>query len=212
MIELKVIVGSIRPERAADKVTPWITKRIENDGSFNLEILDLREWNLPLFQEYAGSVGDPSNPTYSEPIVKAWNEKMREAEALVIITPEYLHGMPGILKNALDTVFASFAFRNKPVGVISYSSGIAGGSRAIENLAHVAVEAELILLRNSVIIPFVNSAFDENSEPINQITDAAATVMLEDIKWWALVMNRARKEGELPPGSARLRSHLAAMK
>ena len=137
---------------------------------------------------------------------------MREAEALVIITPEYLHGMPGILKNALDTVFASFAFRNKPVGVISYSSGIAGGSRAIENLAHVAVEAELILLRNSVIIPFVNSAFDENSEPINQITDAAATVMLEDIKWWALVMNRARKEGELPPGSAQLRSHLAAMK
>lgn len=211
MINLKLIIGSTRPQRAADLVIPWIERRISDHGEMNLETLDLRDWQLPLFQEYAGSIGDPTDPTYSEPIVKQWNDKMREADAIVILTPEYLHAMPGILKNALDNVFMSFALRNKPVGVISYSGGIAGGSRAIENLAHVSIEAEMILLRNSVIIPFVSSAFDENSRPTNPMTEAAATVMLEDLAWWAKVLTQARANGQLAPGSARLRGIMAKM-
>lgn len=210
MINLKLIIGSTRQGRAADKVTPWIENRIRQHGEFNLETLDLREWKLPLFQEHPGSIGDPLNPTYSEPIIKTWNNKIREAEAIVILTPEYLHGMPGTLKNALDNVFMSFALRNKPVGVVSYSGGIAGGSRAIENLAHVSVEAEMILLRNSVIIPFVTNAFDENSKPTNFMTDAAATVMLDDLAWWSKILTKARASGELAPGSARIREIMAS--
>ena len=118
--------------------------------------------------------------------------------------------MPGLLKNALDNVFLSFAFRNKPVAAVSYSSGIAGGSRALENLAHAALEADMILLRNSVIIPFVESAFDGNGNPTNSATDAAATVMLEDLEWWSKLLAVARANGELPPGSLRLRSILAS--
>lgn len=211
MINLKIIVGSVRPSRAAERVLPWILNKTSFHGAFDVEVLDLREWKLPLFQEHAGSIGDFSNPTYSEPIIKSWNNKIHEADAILIITPEYLHGMPGILKNALDNVFASFAFRNKPTGVVSYSSGIAGGSRAIENLAHVAVEAEMILLRNSVIIPFVESAFNANEKPNSPMTEAAATVMLDDLEWWSTIMKRARKEGELPPGSARLRTIIAQL-
>lgn len=209
MIKLKIIVGSTRPTRAADKVTPWMMQRIINHGSFEPELLDLREWRLPPFQEHFGTIGDFSDPTYSDPIVREWNRKIREAEAFIIITPEYLHGMPGLLKNALDSVFASFAFRNKPAAAVSYSSGIAGGSRAIENLAHVAVEAELVLLRNTVLIPFVDAAFDESGSPNNLMTEAAATVMLDDLVWWSKVMNYARSEGELPPGSSRARAILA---
>lgn len=210
MINLKLIIGSTRPERAADKVIPWIENRIRQHGEFNLETLDLRDWKLPLFQEYSGSIGSPQNPTYSEPIVKSWNNKLREAEALVIVTPEYLHGMPGILKNALDNVFLSFALRNKPAGVVSYSGGIAGGSRAIENLVHVSVEAELILLRNSVMIPFVSKAFSEDSKPISPMTEAAATVMLDDLAWWSQILTKARASGELAPGSARIRAIMAS--
>jgi len=183
--------------------------KVSERGSFEAELLDLRDWDLPLFQEHPGSLGDPSDPTYSEPIVKAWNHKIREAQAILIITPEYLHGMPGLLKNVLDNVFASFAFRNKPVAAVAYSSGIAGGARAIENLAHVALEAELILLRNTVVIPFVDHAFADDGTAINSMTDAAATVMLEDLEWWSNVLNRARQSGQLPPGSARLRALMA---
>ncbi len=209
MINLKIIVGSRRPNRAADKVIPWVMNKVSERGSFEAELLDLRDWDLPLFQEHPGSLGDPSDPTYSEPIVKAWNHKIREAQAILIITPEYLHGMPGLLKNAMDNVFASFAFRNKPVAAVAYSTGIAGGARAIENLAHVALEAELILLRNTVIIPFVDHAFADDGTATNSMTDAAATVMLEDLEWWSNVLNTARQSGQLPPGSARLRALMA---
>ncbi len=209
MINLKIIVGSRRPNRAADKVIPWVMNKVSERGSFEAELLDLRDWDLPLFQEHPGSLGDPSDPTYSEPIVKAWNHKIREAQAILIITPEYLHGMPGLLNNAMDNVFASFAFRNKPVAAVAYSTGIAGGARAIENLAHVALEAELILLRNTVIIPFVDHAFADDGTATNSMTDAAATVMLEDLEWWSNVLNTARQSGQLPPGSARLRALMA---
>lgn len=206
MINLKIIVGSRRPNRAADRVLPWVIRRTSEYGSFQTEVLDLKDWNLPLFQEHLGSLGDISDPTYSDPIVRAWNQKIRESQAILIITPEYLHGMPGLLKNALDNIFASFAFRNKPVAAVAYSSGIAGGSRAIENLTNVALEAEMILLRNTVIIPFVEQAFDENGNPTSAMTEAAATVMLEDLAWWSNVLNDARAAGQLPPGSHRLRS------
>jgi NAD(P)H-dependent FMN reductase len=209
LTKLKLIVGSRRPNRAADLVIPWLTKKIESHSHFETEILDLKDWDLPLFQEHQGSIGDINDPTYSEPVVREWNRKIREAEAMLILTPEYLHGMPGLLKNALDNVFLSFAFRNKPVAAVSYSSGIAGGSRALENLAHVALEAEMILLRNTVIIPFVGSAFDDNGNPTNPTTDAAATVMLDDLEWWSKLLAGARANGELPPGSVRLRSILA---
>ena len=209
MINLKIIVGSRRPNRAADEVIPWVMNKVSERGSFEAELLDLRDWDLPLFQEHPGSLGDPSDPTYSQPIVKAWNHKIREAQAILIITPEYLHGMPGLLKNAMDNVFASFAFRNKPVAAVAYSTGIAGGARAIENLAHVALEAELILLRNTVIIPFVDHAFADDGTATNSMTDAAATVMLEDLEWWSNVLNTARQSGQLPPGSARLRALMA---
>lgn len=210
MIKLKVIIGSVRPTRAAEKVMPWLKKRLDEAGAFDVEILDLRDWPLPAFQEHSGSLGDLGNPSYSEPIVKQWNLKIKEAEAFLIVTPEYLHGMPGLLKNALDNVFASFALRNKPAAALSYSSGIAGGSRAIENLAHVAIEGEMILLRNTVIIPHIDQAFDESGSPINPMTDAAATVMIEDLKWWADVLTDARSKGQLPPGSGRVRAILAA--
>lgn len=208
MTNLKIIVGSIRPTRSADRVVPWITRRASSFGPFETEVLDLREWNLPLFQEHPGSIGDISDPIYSSPKVKDWNRKIKEAEAIIIVTPEYLHGMPGLLKNALDNVFVSWALRNKPVAAISYSTGIAGGSRAIENLAHVAIEAEMILLRNSVILPYVDKAFNEEGEPTNPLSDAAATIMLQDLEWWAKVLGSARKEGELPPASARLQAIL----
>src|SRR5271166_5460 len=105
MSKLKIIVGSTRPNRAADRVTPWVERRAREDGRFDVEILDLRDWALPLFQEHMGSIGDFSDPTYSDPVVRQWNRTLKEADAVLIVTAEYLHSVPGVLKNALDSVF-----------------------------------------------------------------------------------------------------------
>jgi NAD(P)H-dependent FMN reductase len=209
MSKLLVIVGSTRPGRAADLVLPWLTRKTAEHQAFDAEIVDLRDWPLPIFGEHMGTIGDFSDPTYSEPLVKAWNATIKAADAYVIVTPEYNHSIPGGLKNAIDTVWLSFGFRNKPVAFVGYSGGIAGGVRAIEHLAHVFVEADAVPLRSSVIIPAVHGAFDEQGEPVSPITNAAAGIMLDDLAWWSAALEKARAAGELPPGTFRLRAALA---
>jgi NAD(P)H-dependent FMN reductase len=115
-----------------------------------------------------------------------------------------------VLKNAIDSVWVSFAFRNKPLASVAYSGGIAGGVRAIEHLAHIAIETELVPLRNSVIIPKLDTAFGEDGEPADPITDVSMGILLDDLAWWASALGQARAGGELPPGVLRLRAALAA--
>ena len=161
-MKLQILVGSTRPTRAADKVVPWVLGRAAMHEAFETELLDLRDWQLPMFGEHMGSIGDPSDPTYSDPAVRRWNRKIAEADAYLVITPEYNHSLPGELKNAIDSVFVSFAFRNKPLAAVGYSGGVGGGIRAIEHLVQVAVEVEAVPLRSTVILPFVDKAFTED--------------------------------------------------
>jgi NAD(P)H-dependent FMN reductase len=210
MSKLQVIVGSTRPTRSADLVVPWVVSRASAHAGFDVEVIDLRDWPLPLFAEHMGTIGDFSDPTYSEPIVKSWNKKIKDADAYIIVTPEYNHSLPAVLKNAIDSVFVSFAFRNKPIAAVGYSAGISAGIRAIEHLAHVAIEAEAVPVRNTVVIPFVTTAFDEHGEPLNPAANVSLDVMLDDLAWWSLALETARSAGELIPGAFRARAATAA--
>jgi NAD(P)H-dependent FMN reductase len=203
MTKLQIIVGSTRPTRAAERVFPWIVDEAIRHGGFEVEVLDLRDWKLPFFQEHMGTIGDFANPTYSDPIVKAWNDKLREGDAYLIVTAEYNHSVPGQLKNAIDNVFVSFALRNKPIAFVGYSAGIAAGTRAVEHLALIAVEAEAVPLRNTVLIPFVASAFGEDGQPANPASTTALSIVLDDLAWWANALAHARAEGQLPPAAFR---------
>jgi NAD(P)H-dependent FMN reductase len=142
--------------------------------------------------------------------VKEWNNKIKGADAYLIVTPEYNHSVPGGLKNAIDSVWVSYGFRNKPVAFVSYAGGQAGGVRAIEHLAHVFVETESVPVRNSVVIPHVRDAFDADGQPENPLTNAAADIMLDDLAWWSVALEKARAGGELRPGSFRLQAAIAA--
>ena len=204
MLKLQVIVGSTRPERAADLVAPWVMRRARAQDGFTVEVLDLRDWPLPLFAENRQTIGNFADPTYSDPIVKRWNRKIAEGDAYLFITPEYNHSLPGVLKNAIDSVFLSFAFRNKPAAFIGYSGGISAGVRAVEHLALIAIEAEMVPLRNTVLIPQVAGAFGADAAPKNPMAETALTILLEDLAWWAGALQRARTAGQLPPAAARL--------
>jgi NAD(P)H-dependent FMN reductase len=211
MSKLLVIVGSTRPTRAADRVVPWVLAKAQAQGSFDVELADLRDWPLPIFGEHQGTLGDIADPTYSDPLVRAWNKKVKSADAFLIVTPEYNHSVPGGLKNALDTIWLSFGFRNKPVATVGYSAGIGGGIRAIEHLAHIFVETEAVPLRNATVIPFVNAAFDDQGQPVNPMTDASLKIMLDDLAWWSAALEKARGAGELVPGQLRARAAMMAL-
>jgi len=203
-LRLQIIVGSTRPTRLADTVAPWVARRAEAHGAFAVETIDLRDWPLPTFGEHLGTIGDFADPTYSAPVVKRWNAKIREGDAYLFVTPEYNHSIPGVLKNAIDSVFVSFGFRNKPAAAVGYSVGIAAGTRAVEHLALVLIETEAAPLRNSVLIPKVAEAFDDAGDPIDRATDAALQIVLDDLAWWGNALRAARAHGELLPGSFRM--------
>lgn len=208
---LKIITSTTRPGRSVERILPWLVERFSADERFDVEVLDLRDWKLPLFQETYETIGDPSDPTYSDPIVRAWNRKVAEGEAFVFVTAEYNHSVPGELKNAIDNVFVSNAFRNKPAAFVGYSVGPVGGARAVEHLAHIMIEAEAVALRNTVLIGNLGEAFDDDGRPRNVFTEAALRVMKDDLAWWADALGKARAEGQLPPGNARLMQEVAAL-
>lgn len=205
-LELKIIIGSTRPTRAADLVAPWVEAASRAHGAFAVEVLDLRDWPLPMFAEHAGTIGDFNDPTYSDPLIKRWNNTIKNGDAFVVITPEYNHSIPAVLKNALDTVWLSFGFRNKPVAAVGYTAGIGGAIRAVEHLAHIVVEAEAVPLRNTVLVPNVNAAFDESGAPTDPVSAAALGIALDDLAWWGRTLRSAREQGEHAPGVFRLRA------
>ena len=211
MSKLLVIMGSTRPTRAADRIVPWVLSQAQAHGGFEVELVDLRDWPLPFFAEHFGTIGDMADPTYSEPLVRAWNKKVKAADAFLVVTPEYNHSVPAALKNAIDSVWLSFGFRNKPVAALGYSAGIGGGIRSIEHLAQMCVEADAVPLRNATVIPIVNDAFDEEGSPVNPMTAASLTITLDDLAWWSSVLEKARAEGELVPGQLRARAAMAAI-
>jgi NAD(P)H-dependent FMN reductase len=209
-MKLQIIVGSTRQTRAADKVTPWIASRAARHPEFETEVLDLRDWQLPMFAEHFGTIGDPTDPSYSDEIIRRWNRKIAEADAYLIITPEYNHSVPGELKNAIDSVFVSFAFRNKPMAFAGYSGGVGGGIRAVEHLNQIATEVEAVPLRSTVVLPFVDKAFTDDGEPVDPTTEVSLQIALDDLAWWAAALHAARTAGELVPGKIRMRMATAA--
>ncbi len=206
MLKLQVILGSTREGRNAEPVCRWFIPIAEAHGAFEVETLDLRDWPLPFFRETIATVGDFANPTYSDPLVKQWNDKIKEADAYLIVTPEYNRSIPGVLKNAIDSVFFSFRFRQKPVAFVAYSLGFTAGARAVEHLTQIRVETEAVPVRTSTLIPFVTSAFDKEDKPANPMLTASMTIMLDDLAWLGNALKAARSQGQLPPAALRIRA------
>ena len=206
MLNLQIIIGSTRSERNADPVCRWFEPITRSHGAFAVETLDLRAWPLPHFQETIATVGDFASPTYSDPLVKRWNDKVKEADAYIIVTPEYNHSVPGVLKNAIDTVFFSYGFRHKPVAFVAYSLGVAAGVRAVEHLNQIMLEAEASPIRTPTLIPFVGSAFGADGQPSIPALNVRLTVMLDDLAWMGNALKVARAAGAPPPAALRIRA------
>ena len=187
------------------------------EGSFNKSLMRAAMELTPpgMRIEVFGRLGDvpPFNSDLESSmpaVVTDLKRRIREADGVLFVTPEYNYSIPGVLKNAIDSVFVSYGFRNKAALFIGYSAGQVAAARAVEHLAHMAVEAEMVPLRNTVLIPKVQSAF-ENGAPRDPMTEASLRVALEDLEWWGRTLRQARVDGGLPPAPVRVRAALAAV-
>ena len=185
MIHVQSIVGSVRDGRAGEAVARWFTSLAGSRSDMTHETLDLRDWDLPLEM----SPKPPIMGDYIGETSRRWAEKIATADAFVLITPEYNHGYPAPLKNALDHIFHEW--NRKPVGFVGYG-GAGGGIRAVEQLRQVVIELEMAPLRHQVTIPAVYRAFDQDGQLLDPGNGQAAGKLLDEIVWWGTALRGAR--------------------
>ncbi|OGZ08226.1 MAG: FMN reductase [Candidatus Lloydbacteria bacterium RIFCSPHIGHO2_02_FULL_50_13] len=188
-LKLKIILGSTREGRFGDKPARWIFEEAKKKVGAEVELLDLRDYPMPFFN-------DPVSPSYRKgahqnPVVAKWAAKIAEADAFIVVTPEYNHGYSGVLKNALDHVFPEW--KNKPVSFVAY--GGVGGARAVEQLRLVSVELQMAPMRSAVHIPAPWTLLDEKGNlkegALDQFAQGADN-LLTQLVWWADALRAAR--------------------
>lgn len=181
MVKIQIIAGSTRNGRQGIKIAQWIFSYAQKIADVEAELLDLKLWNLPIYDE-------------PEPdIAKQWMKKVAVADGYVIVTPEYNHGYPASLKNALDYPYEEW--NRKVVGFIAYSGGRGAGIRAVEQLKQVVIELQMAPLREAIYIPRVKEAFDENGHPKDETLNESAKEFFDELLWWTKALKEARSKG-----------------
>ena len=189
--KLLLIVGSTRPNRFADKPVAWLLDRLKDRDDFELKVLDLRNHPLPMYESAVSPAR--SGRDYPTEAIAQLGAEIDWADGFIIVSSEYNHGYPAVLKNALDSVFVEF--NRKPVAFVSYGS--AGGARAVEQLRLVAVELEMAPLRHAVhILPDLMrpAMMAETFSPeMFESLDSRLDMVIADLIWWSTALRAARE-------------------
>ena len=160
-----IILGSSRQGRKGEVVANWVKNQVGQDGRFEIDFVDTQILNLPFFNEPLSPFGmRDAGQDYTHPEGKAWAQRVAQADGVILITPEYNHGYPGVLKNTLDWVGPEWV--DKPVAFVSYSYRLTGGALAVEQLRSVVTELGLIQVANAIHIPRVSEAFKPDGQPV----------------------------------------------
>jgi NAD(P)H-dependent FMN reductase len=146
MLNIGIIAGSTRPGRKALAVAKWVHDVAQKRGGDRYELVDLLDYALPLLDEDVPAAA--AEGKYAKAHTKAWSAKIETFDAFVFVTPEYNHGTPAALKNALDFLYAEW--NDKAAGFVAY--GGAGGVRAVEQLRLNLAELQMATVRNQVIL------------------------------------------------------------
>lgn len=186
--KIQIILGSTRQNRRGDKVAKAVYETAASRDDLEAELLDLRDWPLPFFDE-------PDQPSslqgkYSSPEAQRWVEKIAEADGYLIVTPEYNHGYPAVLKNALDYPYQEW--NNKPVSYVSYG-GLAGGARSVEQLKQVTADLQLFSLPKTIHIPRIRAQLDENGKLKDESIKDKINAQLDELVEWANFLKGKRQ-------------------
>ncbi len=188
MRTLQIIIASTRPKRRGEIVGQWFHGVAQKHGGFEVELVDLADVDLPLFDE-------PRHPRlqdYENEHTRQWSEIVGRADAFVFVTPEYNHGPPPSLVNAIDYLSKEWAY--KPAGFVSYG-GVSAGTRSVEMTRQLLAGLKVVGIPEAVAIPFFARHIDEDSgrfEP-GEVQEKAGATMLDELGRWAAALEALRQ-------------------
>ncbi|MBP1806907.1 NADPH-dependent FMN reductase [Rubellimicrobium aerolatum] len=189
---IALIISSTRQARWADKPAQWALAKMRERDDIEVELVDLRDFDLPVFDAPASDFFMPA----TDPRVVRWQETVAGFDGYVFLVAEYNRSITGALKNAFDQNYS--AWRTKPMGTIGYGS--VGAARAVEHLRLIGIESQMVPVRGGVHIGgsdfFRVSAYNPNPEPMEAIEGMLAgslKEMLDQVSWYARVLKQARE-------------------
>lgn len=189
--KIAVIIGTTRDARFGQKPAEWIAERARARGGWDVELLDLKDFDLPLFDEVASNAWAPTQ----DPAARKWQEALARFDGYIFVTPEYNRSITGALKNALDQAYVEWT--HKAFGIVSYGS--VGGTRAAEHLRTIGIELQMVATRAAVHIGgsefMAVHPMGGDPKPMSAIEGAiggSADAMLADLDWWVRATMAAR--------------------
>lgn len=188
-LKILVILGSVREGRMAEPVGNWVVEQAAGRDDLVVELVDLKEWNLPFFAQPK----PPAAGGYADLVQVRWAEKVGHADGYILIAPEYNHGPSAVLKNALDTVFAEW--NRKPVHFVSY--GTVGGARSIEVLRGTAIALEMAPLNNAVHLMGAGAKRDGDVFRADEKDNGRLGKLFDELAWWGRALKVAREKESL---------------
>jgi NAD(P)H-dependent FMN reductase len=185
--KIGIVVGSTRATRFADKPTQWIAEIAKARSDAEFEVVDLRDYPLPFFEEAMSPAWGPSK----NEVAQKWQKKVASFDGFIVVTAEYNRGPTGVLKNALDYAYNEWS--KKAVAFVGY--GMLGAARAVEQLRNISVELQMAPTRHAVHIAgndFLGAL--QHGKPLAEAEhlNQGATVMLDQLVWWTKALKAGR--------------------
>lgn len=184
---IAIIMSSTRATRFADIPAAWISNLARARGDMEVELIDLRDYSMPFFDEPASNAWVPSGNA----VAREWQSRVASFDAYIFVTAEYNRGLPAVLKNAL--AYAYPEWNRKPCACVGYGS--VGGARAIEQLRLNCIELQMAPTRSGVHIQG-RDFFDalQAGKPLAEIPyiEQNAATMLDELLWWTRALKDAR--------------------
>lgn len=170
-----IISASVRTGRVSHRVALYFENYLVKHNLATAEILDLQTYQFPLFNERLKYLPSPS------PDVLAFADKVKRADGVLIVTPEYNGGYPASIKNATDLLYAEWY--RKPIGIVTVSDGSFGGTQVITSLLFSLWKMHAWVIPAMFPVPYADQAFSENGHPAKSSTDERADIFLNEFFW-----------------------------
>jgi NAD(P)H-dependent FMN reductase len=185
MTRIGIILGSTRPNRNGEQVARWVYDIASQRGDAQFELVDLRDYPLPHLDEPL----PPAMGQYQNEHTRQWADKIASFDGFVIVTPEYNHSTSGVLKNAIDYLYAEW--NNKAVGFVSYGS--VGGARAVEHLRLVAGELQMADVRQQVALSLLTEFENFSVLKPGDYSLASLSTLLDQVIAWSTALAPLRQ-------------------
>jgi NAD(P)H-dependent FMN reductase len=187
MPSLHVVVASTREGRTGEPIAHWFVDIASRHAAFEVEMVDLNALNLPFLDERH----HPKLQQYEHAQTKAWSDRVARADAFVFVTPEYNHGTPPALVNALDHLYVEWNY--KAAGFVSYG-GVSGGLRSVQMTKLILMALKVVAIPEGVPIPGVNSLVVNGVFHATESHARAARTMLDELLRWTVALSRLRTD------------------